>query len=137
MTTKLVTVADVMTDDYLLVAGMQTVRDVIVQLKQSQPKPIVVNKLHDQDEFGMLLMRDIVAQVLALDKAPERVNVYEIMKKPVVCVHPNMDIRNCAKLFTQCQLSHAPVLDGTELVGIVSLPRLGLNGLLKHFSDSV
>jgi Mg/Co/Ni transporter MgtE len=135
MTTKLVTVGDVMDDNYLIIPGMSSVKEVILELKQRGPRPVIVDKLHVNDEYGLLLMRDIVSEVLAKDKAPDRVNVYEVMTKPVVRIHPAMDIRNCAKLFSQYGITHAPVIENNELVGLVSLPKLGLDGLLKHFDE--
>ncbi len=43
--------------------------------------------------------------------APERVNIYEIMSKPLISIHPRMDERYCARLFDRFDLSLAPVID--------------------------
>jgi predicted transcriptional regulator len=72
--------------------------------------------------------------VLAKDRAPERVNVYEIMSKPVISVHPEMDIRYCSRLFAQYDLVRAPVIEGRKVVGIVSPNSLVLDGLYKIFT---
>ena len=71
----------------------------------------------------------IAREVLAKDRAPERVNVYEIMSKPVVGVDPDMDIRYCARLFSKLGFSHAPVIDNGRLMGMVSYSQLVLKGL--------
>jgi CBS domain-containing protein len=42
---------------------------------------------------GVVLIADIASKVIAKDRALERVNVYEIMTKPIISVHPDMDIR--------------------------------------------
>ena len=72
---------------------------------------------------------DIAHHVLAKDKAPERVNVYEIMTKPVISVHPDMDIRYCSRLFAMYGLLRAPVLDGREVIGTISSNALVLKEL--------
>jgi predicted transcriptional regulator len=77
----------------------------------------------------MLLFSDIAKQVLATDRAPERVNVYEIMSKPVIFVRPDMTIRYCARLFERVGISHAPVIEGDKVIGIVSYYLLVLEGL--------
>ena len=81
------------------------------------------------DEYGILLISDIARKVLAVDRAPERVNVYEIMAKPVVGVNPDMDIRYCARLFDRLELTRAPVIENTKVVGMVSFTDLVLKGL--------
>ena len=67
--------------------------------------------------------------MLAKDRAPERVNVYEIMSKPVVGVDPHMDIRYCARLFAKLGMSVMPVIEDEKVVGIVSYHELVLRGL--------
>jgi len=81
---------------------------------------LVVSKRHEHDEYGMLLFSDIAKQVIARDRAPERVNVYEIMAKPVIAVRPDMSLRYCARLFERFGISHALVIEDEEVVGIVS-----------------
>ena len=124
-----VRVSDVMTTRYETVDGMITVAEAIEKLKESNSIAVIVNKRHENDEYGIVLIRDIAREVLAKDRAPERVNVYEIMSKPVVSVNPDMDIRYCARLFSKLGFSHAPVIDGHRLVGMVSYSQLVLKGL--------
>jgi CBS domain-containing protein len=75
---------------------------------------------------------DIGRRVLAQNRAPDRVNVYEIMAKPVVTVRPDMDIRYCARLFDEFNLSRAPVVENGEVVGIVSFTDLVLRGMQEE-----
>ena len=127
---KIVRVQDVMKQNFDVVDGMATVRDAIATMKHVETKCLIVNKRHDDDEYGMLLISDIGRKVLAKDRAPERINVYEIMAKPVITVDPDMDIRYCARLFDRFHLSRCPVVnhDG-KVVGIVSYTDLVLRGL--------
>lgn len=124
-----VRVSDVMTHDYQTVDGMMTVADAIEKIKTTGAVALIVDKRHDNDEYGIVLLGDIAREVLAMDRAPERVNVYEIMSKPVVAVDPDMDIRYCARLFNKLGFSYAPVLDSGKLKGIVSYADLVLKGL--------
>ncbi|MGM0594632.1 MAG: CBS domain-containing protein [Pseudomonadota bacterium] len=130
---RIVRVHDVMKRHFDVVDGMATVQDAIATMKHVETKCLIVNKRHDDDEYGMLLISDIGRKVLALDRSPERVNVYEVMAKPVITVDPDMDIRYCARLFDRFELSRCPVVDGNgAVVGIVSYTDLVLRGL---FSD--
>jgi CBS domain-containing protein len=76
-----------------------------------------------------VLLSDIARKVLAKDRPPQRVNLYEIMNKPIITVRPDMDVRYCARLFERYNLSHAPVIDNDEVVGVISMPQMVLNGL--------
>jgi CBS domain-containing protein len=51
------------------------------------------------------------------------------MTKPVVAVRPDMDIRYCARMFDRFGISHAPVIQNEEVVGIVSYYLLVLESL--------
>jgi CBS domain-containing protein len=77
----------------------------------------------------LLLFSDIAKKVIGQDRAPERVNVYEIMAKPVVTVRPDMNIRYCARLFENFGIGHAPVEEDGKIIGMVSYYRLVLYGL--------
>ena len=124
-----VRVSDIMSTRYQTVDGMMTVAEAIEKLKADNAIALIVDKRHDNDEYGIVLLRDIANEVLAQDRAPERVNVYEIMSKPVVGVDPDMDIRYCARLFSKLGFSHAPVIDNGRLMGMVSYSQLVLKGL--------
>lgn len=126
---QVIRVRDVMKTRFDMVDGMITVADAIGTMKHVDTKSLIVNKRHENDEYGMLLIADVARQVLAKDRAPERVNVYEIMTKPVITVSPEMNIRYCARLFSQFHLSRAPVLENGKVIGIVSLTDMVLRGI--------
>lgn len=130
---KLIRVRQVMRAEFYTVDGMATVDEALRIMKQNDVKSLIVNKRHDEDEHGLLLISDIARHVLAKDRAPERVNVYEIMAKPIVAIDPAMDIRYCARLFTRFDLSRAPVLENGKVIGFVSFTDLVLRGLCEMY----
>lgn len=125
-------VKDVMSTSINMVDGLATVADILKNAEHLETKAFIVNKRHDDDEYGFVLLSDIAKKVLAKDKAPERVNVYEIMSKPVVSVDADMDIRYCARLFESFGLRRAPVMDGKNVVGVVGYTDIVLKGLVKN-----
>jgi CBS domain-containing protein len=128
---QVIRVKDVMKREFDTVDGLMTVSQALQKMKHVETKCVIVNKRHADDAYGVVLISDIAKQVLGKDRAPDRVNVYEIMSKPVITVDQDMDIRYCARLFDKFGLSRAPVVDGKEIVGIVSLTDLVMNGLCK------
>jgi CBS domain-containing protein len=126
-------VKDVMKTDFGTIDGVATIADALKQMKTLKTAVLIVNKRNEDDEFGMITSGDIARHVLAKDRAPDRVNVYEIMNKPVISVHPAMDIRYCSRLFANYNLVRAPVLENNKVVGMVSPNSLVLDGLYKTF----
>jgi CBS domain-containing protein len=130
---KLIRVKDVMKTDFGTIDGIETVSDALKKMKMLKTAVLIVNKRNDNDEYGMITSGDIARHVLARDRAPDRVNVYEIMSKPVISVHPDMDIRYCSRLFANYNLVRAPVLENNKVIGMVSPNSLVLDGLYKTF----
>jgi CBS domain-containing protein len=129
---KPIRVRDVMKTSYDTVDGMATVAEALDTMAHVETKTLLVRKRHENDEYGMVLLSDIARQVLAIDRAPDRVNIYEIMTKPVITVDPSMDIRYCARLFGRLELSRAPVVEHGEVVGIVSFTDMVFKGLMGN-----
>lgn len=127
----IVRVSDVMKPHVDIVERSTTVADALRQLRHVDTKCLIVDKRHEDDEYGIVLLADIAREVLGKDRSPERVNVYEIMSKPVISVHPDMDIRYCARLFDKFGLSRAPVTKRGHIVGVVSYTDLVLRGLCR------
>lgn len=126
---KWVPVRDVMRTEVTEVDGKIDVLSALKIMKKVGATSLIVKRRDERDEYGMLLFSDVAKHVIAQDRAPERVNVYEIMSKPVLSVRPDMDIRYCARLFQNFGISHAPVVENDKVIGIVSFYLLVLEGL--------
>jgi len=120
MNHKLVQVKDVMTaNTYQIADGMMTVADGIKLAKEHNVNALIINKRNADDEYGLVLLADIAKEVLAKDRSPSRVNLYEIMAKPLISVLPEMDVRYCARLFERFSIHLAPVIENKEIIGMV------------------
>ena len=124
-----ITVRHVMRKNVTVVDGRIDVMEAMRIMKRVGATSLIVDRRHEKDEYGMVLFSDIAKQVIAKDRAPERVNAFEIMAKPVISVRPEMSIRHCARLFERCGISHAPVIENDKVIGIVSYYLLVLGAL--------
>ncbi len=122
-------VRDCMRTEVTEVDGRLDVLSALKVMKKVGATSLIVKRRDEDDEYGMLLFSDVAKKVIARDRAPERVNVYEVMAKPVLTVRPDMGIRYCARLFENFGISHAPVVENDKIVGIVSFYLLVLEGL--------
>jgi len=123
-------VRDCMRTNVTEVDGTLDVLSALKVMKKVGATSLIVKRRDETDEYGLLLFSDIAKEVIARDRAPERVNVYEVMAKPVLTVRPDMQIRYCARLFENFGISHAPVVEDDKIVGIVSFYLLVLQGIL-------
>lgn len=133
---KVITTKDVMKTSFVELDRMMTVKDALHSMEVEGVSVVMVKKRDEHDAYGILLLADIAKLVLAKDKAPERVNIYEIMSKPVISVPPELDVRHCARLFDRFGLAVAPVVEHGNVIGIVSYRELVLKGLLGMYSSS-
>ena len=123
-------VRDCMRTEITEVDGTMDVLSALKIMKKAGATSLIVKRRDERDEYGLLLFSDIAKKVIAKDRAPERVSVYEVMAKPVLTVRPEMQIRYCARLFEKFGISHAPVVEGGKIVGIVSFYLLVLHSIL-------
>jgi CBS domain-containing protein len=126
---NVIRVRDVMKSEVDVVDGMLTVSEALKSMQYPGTRTLIVDKRHVDDEYGVVMFRDMAKKVLSRDQSPNRVNIYEIMSKPVISVHPDMDIRYCSRLFDRFGLSRAPVLEDNKIIGLVSYTDIVLKGL--------
>ncbi len=114
-------VRDVMTQLPVPIEGMATVREALIRMREAQVRSLVVQRRRPGDEYGIVVVSDIANKVIALNRAPDRVNVYEIMSKPVLTVNALMEIKYAIRLLGRFGLSRSVVIDQNEAVGFVTL----------------
>jgi CBS domain-containing protein len=132
---KRICVKDVMKSTYGTINRDATIMEALIEMKRLQTAVLVVNKRDENDEYGLLLVSDIARKVLAKDRAASRVNIYEIMTKPAVCVDPDMDIRYCSRLMSSFNLMRVLVVKDKALLGTVNPRALVLDGLVAIEAD--
>lgn len=130
----LIRIRDVMKKSFNSVDGLDTVDSALKKMVHLENHILIVNKRNKHDEYGVVLLADIAKKVIAQDRSPKRVNIYEIMSKPLISVRGDMDIRYCVRLFNRFGLNIAPVTDDEtgELIGTVSYNDIVLKGLIKE-----
>ncbi len=128
-------VKDIMKSSYGSIPRNATIAEALDKMKRLQTAVLIVEKRDEDDEYGLLLVSDIARKVLAKNRASNRVNAYEIMSKPAVCVDPDMDIRYCSQLMAKFDLMRVLVVKDNEILGTVSPRALVLDGLCALEAD--
>ncbi|MBV8378652.1 MAG: CBS domain-containing protein [Verrucomicrobia bacterium] len=99
------------------------------------PNAMVINGIQLMDEknvgalpvvdngtlVGILSERDYTRKVILKGKSSKETPVREIMTKQLLTVNPGDSITECMRIMTEKRIRHLPVLEGANLVGILSI----------------
>ncbi len=129
---RTIRVGDVMGSKLYTIDRLATVAEAMALMKQYEVSSLAVDRRDDDDEFGLLVVADIAREVIAQNRAAERVNVYEIMSKPVLTLPSAMLARYAVRLLVRFELSRAVVVDyERQPLGMVTLRDL----VLSHVAE--
>jgi len=70
---------------------------------------------------GIVSERDYTRKVILKGRSAKETPVSDIMTKKVLTVTPSDSVTECMRLMTEKHVRHLPVVEGTELVGILSI----------------
>jgi CBS domain-containing protein len=105
--------------DVLKIEAGASVLDAVRQMVEANVGSLLVT---DKGEVtGIVTERDYLRRVAHEGPADENLPVREIMSSPLVVVNPQTPIDECMALMTDQRIRHLPVVDGGEVVGIVSI----------------
>lgn len=76
---------------------------------------------------GIVTERDYARKIALKGRTSSVTQVRDVMTAEVVCVQPSQTTEACMALMTDRRLRHLPVLDGSRLVGLISI-----GDLVKH-----
>ena len=120
-------VRDVMATDLHSIDGLANVDEAMRLMREQGVSSLIVTRRDSDDEVGLLEVAAIAAEVVARNRPPDRVSVYEAMAKPVLTLPPDMLARYAVRLLVNLGLTRAVVVDeDRNAVGMVTLRDLVL-----------
>jgi CBS domain-containing protein len=116
------TVARVLADkgsDVISVAPNQTVYAALEVMEEHNIGAVIV--LDGEDLIGILTERDYARKVILLDRLSKNTGVSAIMTVELHTVAPDTTVVDCMGIMTDKKVRHLPVIDGGDLVGVISI----------------
>lgn len=77
--------------------------------------------VEDDRLVGLFTERDYARGIILKERRSRDTNVREAMTRPVAVVHPGQSLEECMALMTEKRLRHLPVMEGDQLLGIISI----------------
>jgi len=138
MSTESGRVADVMQTSVHFVEGLAPVQDAINEMHRLNVSSLVVERRDEADEYGIVTVHDIADKIVAINRSVRRTSVYETMSKPALALSPTMNVKYAVRLLSQLNINRALVLEGSTLLGLVTLRDLIVSyseGDAEHGAD--
>ncbi|HXX41307.1 MAG TPA: CBS domain-containing protein [Chthoniobacterales bacterium] len=112
-------------DEIFSVTPDTCVDDAVAMMDEKNVGALLVMK--GSKLVGMLSERDYTRKVMLRGKKSSETKVSEIMSTNLTVAHPNEGVEECLRAMTDKRFRHLPVLDGEEVVGVISI-----GDLVKH-----
>src|SRR5262245_8844187 len=105
--------------DVLQIEGDATVFDAISKMVEANVGSLLVA---DEGEIiGIVTERDYLRRVTLEGRTEKETAVRDIMTSPLYVATPDTPIDECMALMTDRRIRHVPIVDGGEVVGVVSI----------------
>ena len=70
---------------------------------------------------GIVSERDYTRKIIVKGRSSKDTPVSDIMTKELLTVNPTNGVTECMRIMTEKRVRHLPILEGTKLVGILSI----------------
>jgi CBS domain-containing protein len=77
--------------------------------------------LQDSKPVGLFSERDYARNVILKGRTSKQTQVSEVMSSHVVVVQPEQSVEECMAIMTEKRVRHLPVMQGDQLMGIISI----------------
>lgn len=114
-------VKDWMIDLVIYIDPDSTVLEALSKMRRRYVNSLIIKIVDDDTTYGIVTSTDICDKIVAQDQNPAKTKIRDIMTTPLISINPEQTIFECAKLMSEHNIHHLPVMqeDG-EIVGMIS-----------------
>jgi len=85
---------------------------------------------------GIFSERDYARKVILMGRSSREMLVREVMTSDVITVSPERSVDECMRLMTANRVRHLPVVDGSRLMGVISIGDL-VNAIISTQAETI
>lgn len=97
----------------------ESVYDALMLMAEKEIGALVV--LEDGQPVGLISERDYARKLILEGRSSRETPVRDVMTKRVFGVGPDKTVKECMALMTDKRIRHLPVINDSELIGVVSI----------------
>ena len=105
--------------DVLQIEADASVFEAVKRMVEANVGSLLVTE--DGEITGIVTERDYLRRVAHEGRTEKETAVREIMSSPLIVVTPQTTIDECMAVMTDQRIRHLPVVDGGQVVGVVSI----------------
>ncbi|MBL8730951.1 MAG: CBS domain-containing protein [Planctomycetes bacterium] len=99
----------------------ENLRAAAARMAEHGIRALLVKGEHAEDLPGIVTSKDIVNLLGSQDPAVlDQLHVGDVMTRPAICVPAQANVRDCINLMRMSGIRRVPVLDGTQVIGLLS-----------------
>ena len=100
----------------------QTVREVLtVMAEKNVGALIIVEKNKEKVPIGIFSESDYARKVILKGKKSQDTLIEDVMTRNLITVTKDFNIEQCMELMTEKRIRHLPVIENSEITGIISI----------------
>lgn len=111
-------VKDAMRSDIITTSQGETMDKVARLMTQWNVTAVVVTD--GSKPMGLITEKDILGQVVAEDRKPSKIHAEDIMSSPIITIAADETVSDALDKMMQFDVGRLPVLEGNDMVGIIS-----------------
>jgi CBS domain-containing protein len=116
---RLAEILDEKGHDVLKIEASASVLEAVKRMVEANVGSLLVTE--SGEIAGIVTERDYLRRAALEGRADRETSVREIMSSPLVVATPDTPIDECMAVMTDRRIRHVPVVDGGEVVGVVSI----------------
>lgn len=116
-------VRDVMTTDFVTVPAAATLREAIGRMLSAESGYAIVVD-NDGNPGGFVTRDDVIHAVYQADPPPGEIRIVAVAHTPEFTFDPSTTVRKAARRMTDENASEVLVMDGLDLVGVLTLANI-------------
>ncbi|MFC1824180.1 cyclic nucleotide-binding/CBS domain-containing protein [Thermodesulfobacteriota bacterium] len=128
-------VKDLMKKDVKTAGKEMSLLRAVKMMQEYGVSSLVVEPENNGDSFSIITRKDIVETFMEDEMGGSSLRIADVMTSPAITVTADLNLSNCHRLMRMVVVRRLPVVDGNELVGIISNTDI-ITALAKDLSES-